>query len=165
MAKLVEENGQYTIYYTYCTASEAREELTNKMYELSKSPESRTFWWRATSNKHEDEICHEICSVNHATGEHEAGLSVSESTSYQYFNDDYTYIYPVTGDVVGTGSDGEPILKNAVALAKPTKSPSKKYLKKEEAFNKLPKDLVSLMCAMCRGIQAINNTTELKSLI
>lgn len=44
-------------------------------------------------------------SKNHMTGEQEDGLSVWESPKYAF-----KYQYRVSGDVVGIGSDGEPLL-------------------------------------------------------
>lgn len=158
MVKLVKtESGQYKIYYTYSTGSEAKESILNKMFKLSKSADTRTFWWRATNNKNEHEICGEIHSKNHADGTIEKGMSVSESVAYQYFNG-FKYIYAVTGEVVGTGSDGEPLLTNAVALTKPAKNPAARYLKKEKQFNQLSPEMDSLMVNMLNGVELIYGT-------
>jgi hypothetical protein len=167
MVKLVEtENGQYKIYYTYSTGSEAKERILNKMFALSKSADTRTFWWRATNNKNEHEICGEIHSKNHADGTIEKGMSVSESVAYQYFNG-FKYIYAVTGDVIGTGSDGEPLLKNAIALTKSAQNPSARYLKKEKHFNQLSPELDKLMVNMLNGVELVqgnfNNEREVLS--
>ena len=152
------QDGNYKIYYTGSTGSEARDFLVNKMFDLSKGTmEEREFFWRATNNKHEDEICSDIFSKNHADGTIEGGLSVSEGVAYQYFNG-FKYIYAVTGEVIGTGSDGEPILRNAIALTKPSKTPSTKYLKREKKYNKLPIELEPLMVNMLAGIESAYGT-------
>lgn len=44
-------------------------------------------------------------STNHATGEKEDGVSVWENSKYAF-----KYLYRVTGEVSGVGSDGEPLL-------------------------------------------------------
>lgn len=44
-------------------------------------------------------------SINHRTGESEKGLSVWEYNKYSF-----KHLYQVTGNVIDTGSDGEPIL-------------------------------------------------------
>lgn len=53
-----------------------------------------------------------IQSRNHVTGELEDGLSVS-STLATVWAYGYAYAYRVDGDVVGAGSDGEPLIANA----------------------------------------------------
>ena len=149
------QDGNYRIYYIGATGGEARDYLMDKMFKLYKgNPEERKFFWRATNNKNEHEICGRIYSKNHADNTVEKGLSVSESEAYWYFHG-YRYIYAVTGDLIGSGSDGEPIIVNAVALTKPSKTPSKKYRKVENKYKKLPKELEPLMLSMLAGIQAI----------
>jgi hypothetical protein len=157
MIKLVQTaEKQYTIYYTYSTPSEARDRLMDKMFKLSKGTERRDFWWRATNNKNEHEICENLRSKNHADGTMESGISVSESVAYQYFHG-YKYIYAVSGEVIGTGSDGEPILKNAKALTKPSRKPSKRYLDKEEKLSQLSEELNPLY--LC-GLRSENVTSQ-----
>jgi hypothetical protein len=69
-------------------------------------------FWRATNNAKEHELAASgalSVSMNHAEGSREAGLSVSNTLGYAGLNG-YKGVYCVTGDVVGTGSDGEPVL-------------------------------------------------------
>ena len=66
-------------------------------------------FWRGTNNKNEPELItagklHK--SVNHMTNEKEDGLSVFPKVMYYNFD----YMYKVAGDIVGYGSDGEPLL-------------------------------------------------------
>ena len=156
MIRLVKTaDNQYTIFYTYSTPSEARDSLNDKMFQLSKGT-NRRFWWRATNNKNEHEICGELRSKNHANGTLEAGMSVSESVAYQYFNG-FRYIYAVTGEVIGSGSDGEPLLKNVKALTKPAKNPSRQYIREDEKLNQLSEELKPLF--LC-GLRAANITSQ-----
>lgn len=53
-------------------------------------------------------------SKNHATGELEGGLSVAHTPEW---GDGYKYGYTVRGNIIGYGSDGEPLLD--VATARP----------------------------------------------
>lgn len=156
MIKLVKQENQYVIYYTYSSPSEARDRLCDKMFELSKGCDLRNYWWRATNNKREHQICGEIRSKNHVDGHMELGLSVSESLAYHYFHG-YKYIYVVTGEVVGIGSDGEPLLRNAVALTKPAKTPSKRFQKKDQKLDQLSDELKPLL--IC-GLRAPNITAQ-----
>ncbi len=160
MIKLVKtDEGKYTIFYTYSTGAECRDALMNKMFDLAKGTEHRDFWWRCTDNKTEDEICKNLISKNHRDGFSEDGMSVSEGVSYQYFHG-YKYIYPVTGEVVGSGSDGEPILRNVTALTKPAKNPSKRYLKKEDKLNQLSEELMTLYRHHLRGENITSQCAE-----
>lgn len=71
-------------------------------------------YWRGTNRPAEvAELLSgkQLVSSNHVTGGKEAGLSVSE-TPATIFAYGYKHGYPVTGDIVGHGSDGEPLLGN-----------------------------------------------------
>lgn len=124
---IVKRNGVLTTLYSYMTPYEAREKLRDMQYELTFQPESRSIWWRSTDNPKEHSICNKIKSLNHRNGVREAGLSVSEHPHYQKAGG-YKYIYPVAGEMVGDGSDGEPVLRNARALDTPSLTPSQKWL-------------------------------------
>lgn len=68
-------------------------------------------FWRFTNNK--DELPLAVAgklrnSRNHAQGFSEEGLSVADGV--HYLSDGYKWGYPVKGQVVGYGSDGEPLL-------------------------------------------------------
>ena len=121
-------------------AAKAKEAIEEWLHEVGKSKKDRTWWWRCTSNKEEDKVVGEISSFNHASGFYEEGLSVSEHEFYQSFCG-FRYIYPVTGEFVGTGSDGEPLLKNVKPLGRPQASPHKKYVKLNEQLDKRPSGL------------------------
>jgi len=69
-------------------------------------------------------------SRNYNTGREENGVSVSTHTGYQI--QDYKYGYAVTGNVIGYGSDGEPLLD-----PKTMKPLSRMY--SEKSFDKLDK--------------------------
>jgi len=60
-------------------------------------------------------------SRNWRTGRFELGVSVSEHPYYKIAHG-YKYIYVVTGDVIGRGSDGEPVLANVRPLTKPART-------------------------------------------
>ena len=84
-------------------------------------------FYRFTNNKNELSLIEsgEIRpSKNHADGYSEAGLSVADGPHYGIFGHKYGYL--VTGNVVGTGSDGEPLLdvKSIKPLSKITTSAS-----------------------------------------
>lgn len=79
-----------------------------------------TYYWRGTNRKSEAADVRRgvaIISRNHADGTAEAGMSVSRTlaTVWAY---GYRYAYKVTGETVGGGSDGEPVLVNAKPVGK-----------------------------------------------
>ena len=77
-------------------------------------------YWRGTRRRDEASDLAagiEIRSRNYADGELEAGLSVCETPAY-IVTAGYQYGYRVTGRVVGTGSDGEPLLVDARPVGK-----------------------------------------------
>lgn len=154
MIALVREKGNYKIYYTGSSYVEARDFLMRKLEEISTGkPEERAFFWRSTNNKKEHEICANLRSKNHADGSFEDGMSVSETEAYWYFHG-YKYLYVVAGEIAGTGSDGEPLLRNVKALTKPSKTPNKKYLAMNKKQDKLPEDLKAFYVKMLHGIPA-----------
>jgi hypothetical protein len=77
----------------------------------------RGYFFRCTMDASEDQHI-PARSYNHRDGHYEKGLSVAEHPGY-FFATDYTYIYVVSGKVVGFGSDGEPLLTNVKALSAP----------------------------------------------
>ena len=94
---------------------------------------NQDYFFRCTFSAQEDKRVNEIISINHIDGSREQGLSVSQSPGYQSWGS-YPYIYVVSGKIVGTGSDGEPVLKPGTikALSKPAKSLGKKWQEKYE---------------------------------
>lgn len=72
-------------------------------------------YWRGTNNKNELAILGKLNSRNWSEGFSEGGVSVSEGFGGSAFHG-FKYYYKLTGDVIGTGSDGEPVLKNAKAI-------------------------------------------------
>jgi len=77
-------------------------------------------YFRFTNNPNEFELVSKgelKASKNHAEGFTENGLSVSESPSYGVQG--YKYGYRVTGNIIGYGSDGEPLLD--IKTLKPVK--------------------------------------------
>lgn len=95
----------------------ARHELTQLIidaitaYFASLLPQP-TYYWRGTHNPLEPELIRTgqlRPSRNHATGEYEPGLSVAEHLGYVAAMG-YEYGYRVRGQVIATGSDGEPVL-------------------------------------------------------
>jgi hypothetical protein len=70
------------------------------------------YFWRGTNSKDEIELIKrgEInCSLNHADGHRERGLSVADGLHYVMMQG-YKYGYRIRGIVIGHGSDGEPVL-------------------------------------------------------
>lgn len=77
-------------------------------------------FWRGTNRRAEYNDIENgatLHSTNHADGSREAGLSVSP-TPATIAAEGYCYAYQVTGTVVGTGSDGEPVLVD-IKIASP----------------------------------------------
>jgi len=76
------------------------------------APAPSDWYWRATNNKNEIKLIKtgELRpSLNHADNTREKGLSVTDHLGYVAMAG-YKYGYRVRGEVIGTGSDGEPIL-------------------------------------------------------
>ncbi len=77
------------------------------------------YYWRATDNQHEIKLIKagELSpSLNHAENRQERGLSVTDHLGY-IMTAGYHYGYRVQGEVIGYGSDGEPLLD--IATLKP----------------------------------------------
>lgn len=121
-------------------AGGCRGDLGDAFHAAEESVEGRTIYWRATNNKAEHEVLAGFRSKNHADGSLEAGMSVSHSPAY-FAMSGYKYLYPVSGRVVGIGSDGEPVLADVVALAKPARKPQVTWLCKSQAESKAPAGL------------------------
>jgi hypothetical protein len=126
---IVKRNGELIAVFGYMMAHEVRTVLLNEKCRLSNNTANQTFFWRSTNNKDEAAVVGQIKSLNHRDNYYEAGLSVSQHLGYHAMCE-YEYVYPVSGEIVGTGSDGEPVLANAIALDKPRRKPLKKWLDK-----------------------------------
>jgi len=72
-------------------------------------------YWRGTNNADEIKILDQVTSRDHSSGRSEGGLSVSPGFGGSAFHG-FKYYYKVKGDEVGTGADGEPVLKTPVAI-------------------------------------------------
>lgn len=132
--------GTDLIVYNGCNAGSAAQDLHAAVADLAANVNGRTIYWRATYDKAEHTFAADLRSKNHATGEFECGLSVWHSPAY-FGSHEHPYVYPVSGRVVGTGSDGEPCLADVVALAKPARKPQTAWVRKSEAESKLAADL------------------------
>ena len=67
-------------------------------------------YYRGTNNIDEPVLIHKKLinpSKNHLSGNHEKGLSVSDTLHVAKF---FKYVYKISGKEIGLGSDGEPIL-------------------------------------------------------
>lgn len=67
-------------------------------------------YYRGTNNPNEPELIRNKqikLSHNHLTADNEAGLSVSDTIKIKRY---FKYVYLVSGNEVGLGSDGEPLL-------------------------------------------------------
>ena len=113
--------------------------------------EVRGYFFRCTMDAHEDQHI-PARSYNHRDGHYEKGLSVAEHPGY-FFATDYTYIYVVSGDVVGFGSDGEPLLTNVKALSTPATGLSAEWVNRYNAdMARKPFDADMLACQIeCQG--------------
>lgn len=90
------------------TQAEMRDKILEKIDGMM--PKENWFW-RLTNNKSEALLAKQgklRASKNHAEGRAEPGLSVADHLGYSIIG--YDYAYKVDGEVIGTGSDGEPIL-------------------------------------------------------
>lgn len=147
---IVERDGEVVVLYDHMMTHMVRDALRNRLYDLTHCSQERDFWFRCTNDKGEDAICGQIVSLNHRDNIREAGMSVSEGVHYQSWG--YRYIYPVTGELVGVGSDGEPVLTNAVALDKPRTRLLKKWTLKLESLSKCPAWLTYQWINECKPI-------------
>lgn len=136
-AHLIKAPNGYMVVYSYMMAHEAKDAISRRLAELGAGTDNgRSHWWRCTNDKNEHKRVSDIVSRNHRDGYCEGGLSVSTHTGYQSWG--YKYIYPVTGDYIGRGSDGEPLLTNVVALGCPKATPHKKYVDLDKALDRKP---------------------------
>jgi hypothetical protein len=126
-----DSRGVLFIIWSYMMAHEVGDAILRVLFDLKHKKQN--FFFRATNNKKEHEICGDIQSFNFRDKLREKGLSVSEHPFYHLWGS-YKYIYVVTGDFVGYGSDGEPLIKNCRPLTIPSRSVPKKYL---NAYNRL----------------------------
>lgn len=98
--------------------------LPQSLIDTAKKILTKKTYYRGTDNPNEKKLIEEKSirpSINHITGKPEKGLSVSDVPSVsKYFN----YMYSLTGDEIGSGSDGEPLLSlESVKFIKWIKSP------------------------------------------
>ncbi|HQH46673.1 MAG TPA: hypothetical protein PLQ86_11965, partial [Candidatus Aminicenantes bacterium] len=107
---IIYDNGK--IYYTYDTPANVKAKARDFVFR--KMHEGQEIFYRKTNNRNEHKL-KDIVSINHASGEREKGMSVSQHPYYP----GYKYTGVVTGDIVGFGSDGEPVIKNVKWLHKP----------------------------------------------
>ncbi len=114
-------DGTLVVYIGLGTVVDIRRRLADKHYEAKMSAGTREYWFRATFNADETTKLVGFRSKDHATGHQEAGMSVSEHPYYQSAFG-YPYIYVVTGDVLATGADSEPVLGNVKALTEPAEA-------------------------------------------
>ncbi len=121
--------GRLVILYSYMARHEVRYAVDAALYRVM--DEGRDYYFRATNNALEHLMLDQVCSTNHLTGQREAGLSVAEHPAYTAMG--YRYAYIVAGDVVGRGSDGEPLLADARALTKPAPSIPREWLERYRA--------------------------------
>ena len=131
-------SGDLFIIFSYMMEHQVRDTIDRVLYEMRHKVTSRNYWFRATNDPQEDKHIPKQ-SQNHATGQRERGLSVSEHPYYQDMG--YKYIYVVTGQVIGAGSDGEPLLHNVRALTRPARMLPATWLKRYQAdLSPLPVD-------------------------
>lgn len=111
-------DGQCVLYTTKAMATIGRDSLRNHYFryiQLYLNPLPENTYVRvshyAEDYKHLQNGTHRG-SINHVTNEQEGGLSVSTKPEFPA-----KYAYYVTGKIIGTGTDGEPLLD--VATAKP----------------------------------------------
>jgi len=67
-------------------------------------------YFRGTDNGHEEILVHNKQlrpSTNQLSGARERGISVSDTDDVRHY---FRYLYILTGNEVGIGSDGEPLL-------------------------------------------------------
>lgn len=71
---------------------------------------SNKIYYRGTNNPNEDQLVRNKQlrpSLNHITNKREKGISVSDVPDVGGYFD---YLYTLTGDEIGLGADGEPLL-------------------------------------------------------
>jgi len=98
-------------------------------------------YWRGTNNTKEISLIEEgeeLISKDHSSGKVEAGLSVTPSFGPIFFHG-FKNAYLVTGDEVGFGADGEPVLKRVKPISKmlsfkEAEDLHKKLLKEDSAY-------------------------------
>ena len=86
-------------------------EAIRRHIEAEIEPKPNGVFWRMTNNKNEPKLATSgqlKPSRNHTEGFDEKGVSVADSPHYIMAG--YSHGYPVSGQVIGSGSDGEPLL-------------------------------------------------------
>jgi hypothetical protein len=104
------------------TDLQLRERAAKELNKIVEDDIRKGEFYRATNNPKEKPII----SKNYATNKSEAGMSVSKSPHYGVHG--YKYIYKVSGNIIGTGSDGEPLLDISSVKRTSKNIPAKKAM-------------------------------------
>ncbi len=111
----------------------------------------RGYFFRCTMDKAEDQHI-PTASYNYRDCHAEKGLSVASHPG-SFALTTYKYVYMVSGDIVGFGSDGEPLLANVKALSRPAAKIAREWLDRYAADEaRKPFDVDSFGCQVeCDG--------------
>jgi len=123
------QNKNILVIYSHMMEHELSSRLGSLYFDLEHK--DSPYFFRATSNPKEHLQLDDFRSFNYRDQEYEKGISVSQHPHYTTWGN-YKYIYPIVGDVIGYGADGEPLLQNAKALDKPRKKLLRKYEREYE---------------------------------
>lgn len=109
----VGDNGRVTVYHMkgFAPGRSEKDGVASSVMDAFRPALPEGQYWRFTNNKNELKHIKEgalLRSKNHADNSEEIGLSVAEGAHYGIQG--YKYGYIVSGDVIGRGSDGEPLL-------------------------------------------------------
>jgi hypothetical protein len=105
----VAQDGNITVSTNLYIKREIKQIACDKVWEMIVA-EKKSKMIRFTNNKNEVALVESglLRSKNHADNTFEKGISVADGAHYSVCG--YKYGYAVTGEVIGTGSDGEPLL-------------------------------------------------------
>ena len=118
--------------YNHNRAEKIKAIINNELALLGGEIQEGVFY-RGTNNKKEIELLKSGAirpSTNHLTGEAEDGLSVFPKVEYA----SHTYTYKVTGDIIGVGADGEPLLDVKTVRAVSELHPTEHYLSQSNSM-------------------------------
>ena len=101
-----------TLYYTHTVGKGVHREA--REYVFACLHDGQEIYYRRTNN-YTEHMLGDIRSFNHRDRYVEQGMSVSQHPFYP----GYKYTGVVTGDVIGHGADGEPLLRNVRWLHRP----------------------------------------------
>lgn len=103
------QNGVISISTDIYIKKEIKQMVCEKVWAMIMA-EKQSKMIRFTNNKNEIALVEQglLRSKNHADNTFEKGISVADGAHYSICG--YKYGYVVSGDVIGTGSDGEPLL-------------------------------------------------------